>query len=68
MATAGMGDILSGVIGGLVVQGVPLFDAAAVGVYLHAMAGDLAAKEGERGTIATDLLPYLRKLVNPAHV
>lgn len=68
MATAGMGDILSGVIGGLLVQGVPMFDAAAIGVYLHAMAGDLAAKEGERGTIATDLLPYLRKLVNPVHV
>jgi len=66
MATAGMGDILSGVIGGLMVQGVPMADAAIIGVYLHAMAGDLAAQEGERGMIATDLLPYLRRLCNPA--
>ncbi len=64
MATAGMGDILSGVIGGLLAQQVPVGDAAKLGVYLHAMAGDLAAKEGERGMIATDLLPYLRRLVN----
>lgn len=64
MASAGMGDVLSGVIGGLVAQGVPLGDAAKLGVYLHAAAGDLAAKDGERGTIATDLMPYLRRLAN----
>lgn len=64
MATAGMGDILSGVIGGLLAQGVPLGDAAELGVLMHAMAGDMAAKDGERGMIATDLLPYLRKLSN----
>lgn len=64
MATAGMGDVLSGVIGGLIAQGIPLSDAAKLGVCLHAMAGDLAAKEGERGMIATDLMPYLRRLSN----
>jgi hydroxyethylthiazole kinase-like uncharacterized protein yjeF len=64
MATAGMGDILSGVIGGLVAQGFSLEDAAKCGVLIHAMAGDLAAKEGERGMLASDLLPYLRRLVN----
>ena len=64
MASAGMGDILSGVIGGLIAQGVPLADAARMGVCLHAMAGDLAAKDGERGMIATDLMPYLRRLSN----
>lgn len=64
MATAGMGDLLSGVLGGLVAQGVPLQDAAKLGVYLHAAAGDLAAKEGERGMMAMDLLPYLRRLSN----
>lgn len=64
MATAGMGDVLSGVIGGLIAQGIPLPAAARVGVCLHAFAGDLAAKEGERGMIATDLMPYLRQLVN----
>ncbi|EKD70354.1 MAG: hypothetical protein ACD_46C00558G0004 [uncultured bacterium] len=64
MSSAGMGDILSGVIAGLIAQRIPLGDAAKLGVYLHAAAGDLAAKAGERGTIATDLLPYLRQLVN----
>lgn len=66
MASAGMGDILSGVIGGLIAQGIAAGDSAKLGVCLHAMAGDLAAKEGERGMIATDLLPYLRRLCNPA--
>jgi len=66
MATAGMGDILSGVIGGLIAQGMPLAQAAELGVCIHAMAGDLAAKEGgERGMVATDLLPHLRRLCNP---
>ena len=45
---------------------VPLFAAAKVGVYLHGRAGDLAAQAGgERGLLATDLLPLLRQLVNP---
>lgn len=64
MATAGMGDVLSGVIGGLIAQGIPLIDAAKLGVYLHALAGDLAAKDEERGLIATDLMPYLRQVSN----
>lgn len=65
MATAGMGDILSGIIGGFAAQDMPILTAAKLGVLVHATAGDLAAKEGgERGMIATDLLPYLRRLVN----
>src|SRR3990167_8622065 len=64
MATAGMGDILSGILGGLVAQVIPLSEASKMGVMLHALAGDLAAKDGERGMIATDLMPYLRRLVN----
>lgn len=64
MATAGMGDVLSGVIGSLLAQGLPVGDAAKLGVLIHAMSGDLAAKQGERGMIATDLLPYLRQLMN----
>lgn len=64
MATAGTGDVLSGVIGGLLAQALPLTAAASLGVLVHAMAGDLAAKEGERGMIATDLIPHLRELVN----
>ncbi len=64
MATAGMGDVLSGVIGSFVAQGFSLADAAKCGVLIHAMAGDLASKEGERGMLASDLLPHLRRLVN----
>lgn len=66
MASAGMGDLLSGVISGLLAQGFNLRDAAELGVYLHATAGDLAAQDsGERGLLASDLLPYLHRLVNP---
>lgn len=65
MATGGMGDILSGVIGGLVAQQLSLSHAAQMGVYIHARAADLAARQGERGMVATDLLPYIRELVNP---
>ncbi len=65
MASGGMGDVLSGVIGGLVGQGLSLDLAAQLGVCVHALAGDEAAKAGgERGMIASDLMPYLRKLVN----
>lgn len=64
MASAGMGDVLSGVIAGLCAQGLPSDDAAKMGVCLHAGAGDLAAKEGERGMLATDLMPYIRRLSN----
>ena len=64
MASAGMGDVLSGVLAGLVAQGVPLAESAQLGVCLHAMAGDAAARAGERGTLAMDLMPYLRQWVN----
>lgn len=66
MATAGMGDILSGILGGLLAQGLSLSDAAEVGVWAHASAGDQAAlTDGERGMLATDVLKYLREVVNP---
>ncbi|GAB1266947.1 NAD(P)H-hydrate dehydratase [Aurantivibrio infirmus] len=65
MASGGMGDILSGVIGGLLAQGLDLASAASLGVMLHGVAADRAAqKDGQRGMLATDLLPYLRQLVN----
>lgn len=68
MATAGMGDVLSGIIGGLLAQHFSSFAAAKTAVMLHATAGDLSAKEsGERGMIATDLLCQVRKLVNPTN-
>lgn len=66
MATGGMGDVLSGILGGLLAQGLSLEDAIRLGVCLHGKAGDLAAAAGgERGTLATDLFPYLRTLLNP---
>ena len=67
MASGGMGDVLAGVIAALLAQGLPAFVAAKVGVYLHGLAGDLAAQAGgERGLMATDLLPFLRQVVNPS--
>jgi hydroxyethylthiazole kinase-like uncharacterized protein yjeF len=65
MASGGMGDVLTGVIAGLLAQGLNLLNAAKVGVYIHARAGDLAANTEPRGLLALDLMPYLRHLVNP---
>ena len=65
MASGGMGDVLSGVLGGLIAQRLDVGDAARLGVCLHGRAGDLAAAAGERGMTATDLMPFLRRLVNP---
>jgi hydroxyethylthiazole kinase-like uncharacterized protein yjeF len=57
MATAGSGDVLAGMIGGFLAQGVTGFDAALVGVYLHSLAGARAArKTNSRGMIATDII------------
>lgn len=65
MASGGMGDVLSGVIAALCAQGLPLFDAARSGVWLHARAADrLAAEYGERGLLAADLIPVIRRLLN----
>jgi hydroxyethylthiazole kinase-like uncharacterized protein yjeF len=66
MASGGMGDVLSGVIGGFLAQGLSLQEAAELGVIVHSMAADQAATEGgERGLLATDLMKHLRSLVNP---
>lgn len=64
MASGGMGDTLTGVIAGLLGQGCDAYDAACLGVGLHARAGDVAARAGERGLLAGDLLDPLRRLVN----
>lgn len=64
MASGGMGDVLTGVVAGLLAQGLDAWNAACLGVGLHARAGDLAARAGERGLLASDLFPYLRALVN----
>jgi ADP-dependent NAD(P)H-hydrate dehydratase / NAD(P)H-hydrate epimerase len=60
LATAGTGDVLTGVIGGLLAQGLSPFDAAVCGVYLHGRAGDLLRDElGDVGTVAGDLIDTL---------
>ena len=60
MATAGSGDVLSGIIGAMLAQGMTADLAAPLGVYLHGLAGDKAAKAtGERALIATDLIEAL---------
>jgi NAD(P)H-hydrate epimerase len=62
MASGGMGDVLTGVIAGLLAQGMSLKNAAQQGVYSHGQAADLAAeKDGERGLLASDLMPFLRQ-------
>jgi len=66
MASGGMGDVLTGIITGLLAQKIPLAAAAKLGVMLHGKACDDAAKEkGERGLLALDIIPYLRTLLNP---
>jgi len=66
MAAAGMGDVLTGVIGGLLAQGLAPATAATAGVLLHARAGDLAAEEGERGLMARDVIAALRPAMQAA--
>lgn len=66
MASGGMGDVLTGIISGLVAQRIDLGDAACLGAMLHAEAGDrAAATSGQRGLIASDLLARLPRLLNP---
>jgi len=60
MATGGSGDVLTGLITGLLAQGIPSLDAALAGVYLHGLAGDLAAEaSSEEALIAGDMILYL---------
>jgi NAD(P)H-hydrate epimerase len=66
MASGGMGDVLTGVIAGLLAQGMAPRLAAAAGACVHAHAADRAALAGERGLLAADLMPFLRTAVNPA--
>lgn len=64
LATAGSGDVLTGAIAALLAQGLAPIDAARLGVWAHATAGDRVAARGERGMLAGDLLPPLRDTLN----
>lgn len=65
MAAGGMGDILTGIIAAVLAQTGSPFDAARIGAYAHAVAGDRAAAGGERGLAALDLVGELRAVLNP---
>ncbi len=62
MASAGLGDVLAGLTGALLAQGMPAFEAASLAVWLHATAGDRQGTLG-RGLVASDLIPAIRQLL-----
>ena len=65
MASGGMGDVLAGMIGGFIAQGMTLYDATKAAVYFHGKAADVSAQQqGEIGLLASDLFPIIRKLIN----
>ncbi|MCE8018223.1 NAD(P)H-hydrate dehydratase [Halomonas sp. MCCC 1A17488] len=69
MASGGMGDVLTGILGALLAQGLAGPVAARLGVMVHAMAADMAVRDaGERGLLAADLASYARIIVNPGFV
>ena len=59
------GAIADGALAAMRAQGLPGFEAACAGALLHSLAGDAAAREGQRGLLPSDLLPWLRRLANP---
>ncbi|MDO8573672.1 MAG: NAD(P)H-hydrate dehydratase [Candidatus Daviesbacteria bacterium] len=64
LSTAGTGDILAGIIAGFLAQGLEIFDAACVGVYIHGLAGEIMRKKiGNTGLLAGDLLPLLPQII-----
>lgn len=65
MASGGMGDVLTGVIAALIAQDLAPPEAARLGVCVHAEAADRAARAGERGLLASDVIAELRAVVNP---
>jgi ADP-dependent NAD(P)H-hydrate dehydratase / NAD(P)H-hydrate epimerase len=68
MAVAGMGDVLSGLIGALLAQGLESAQAARYAVLVHALAGDVAAASGQRGVLASDLIAPIRMILNGGSV
>ncbi|MEM9171432.1 MAG: NAD(P)H-hydrate dehydratase [Pseudomonadota bacterium] len=65
MSAPGMGDVLTGLIAALLAQGLKPLAAARAGVLVHALAGDSAARRGQRGLLAGELLGELRHWLNP---
>ncbi len=67
MASGGTGDVLTGVIAGLLAQGLSAADAAVAGVYIHGLAGDLAADKGTIGLMAGDVLNFVPRAIADIH-
>lgn len=68
MATAGSGDVLTGIITGLIAQSIPVFDASLLGVYLHGLSGDLAAEiNSEESMVASDIIDGLKNAFKIFH-
>ena len=67
LATGGTGDVLSGIIAGLMAQGLSPIDAANCGTTIHGLAAESISQHGTRGLLASDLFPELYRLVNPCH-
>lgn len=68
MATGGSGDVLTGVIAALIAQGMPPFNAATLGVYIHGLAGDAAAETlGEYSLMASDIIDYIPSIIKDCH-
>ncbi|TMP37476.1 NAD(P)H-hydrate dehydratase [Pseudoalteromonas rubra] len=63
MASAGMGDVLSGIIAALLAQGLSKFDAAMLAVYIHGLAAEKAAHDGAHGLLASDLFVHIRGII-----
>lgn len=64
LATGGSGDVLAGIIAGLIAQGMSLIDAANCGTMIHGLAAEMISKNGTRGMLAQDLFPAIYKLIN----
>ncbi|MGN0382680.1 MAG: NAD(P)H-hydrate dehydratase [Eubacterium sp.] len=64
MATAGSGDVLSGIIGGMLAKGLSSFDAASLGVFVHGLSGDGAARRiGKNALMATDIIDEIAEII-----
>ena len=69
MATAGSGDVLTGMITSFIGQGIEVLNSSILGVYCHGLAGDLAEMEkGEYGLIARDIIEYIPKAIKTLQV
>ena len=64
MATAGSGDVLTGIIAALIAQGLPMYEATTLGVYVHGLAGDAASDDlGEYSVMASDIIDHISTII-----